>query len=128
MRQPRLESRAMLPAARRSPPAVGEECSSSWRRWSSPTGCEAAALAAADALAFAAFCAASSAVYLLNDLADREEDRRHPVKRLRPIASGALPVAAPRSPPRWSRWRPPCSSAAPLGAGFLAGPRRLPRC
>lgn len=46
----------------------------------------------AAALAFAAFCAASSAVYLLNDLADREEDRRHPVKRNRPIASGALPV------------------------------------
>jgi len=46
----------------------------------------------AAALAFAAFCAASSAVYLLNDLADREEDRRHPVKRNRPIASGALSV------------------------------------
>jgi len=46
----------------------------------------------AAALAFAAFCAASSAVYLLNDLADREEDRNHPVKRERPIASGALPA------------------------------------
>lgn len=46
----------------------------------------------AAALAFVAFCAASSAVYLLNDLADREEDRRHPVKRNRPIASGALSV------------------------------------
>lgn len=43
-------------------------------------------------LAFAAFCAAASAVYLLNDIRDREEDRRHPLKSLRPIASGTLPV------------------------------------
>jgi len=44
-------------------------------------------------LAFAAFCAISSAGYLLNDLRDREHDRRHPDKRRRPIASGALSVA-----------------------------------
>lgn len=43
-------------------------------------------------LAFAAFCAASSAIYLVNDLGDRESDRRHPLKRLRPIAAGALGV------------------------------------
>lgn len=43
-------------------------------------------------LAFVSFCCAASAVYLLNDLRDREEDRRHPLKRHRPIASGALPV------------------------------------
>src|SRR5512137_2698833 len=42
--------------------------------------------------AFAAFCFASSATYLLNDVADRKADREHPVKRNRPIASGALPV------------------------------------
>lgn len=42
--------------------------------------------------AFAAFCATSSLVYLVNDLRDREEDRRHPLKRHRPIASGALSV------------------------------------
>ena len=42
------------------------------------------------AVAFAAFCMASSAVYALNDLADRARDARHPVKRLRPLASGAL--------------------------------------
>ncbi len=42
--------------------------------------------------AFAVFCALSGVVYLLNDVADRERDRAHPVKRLRPIACGALPV------------------------------------
>ena len=43
-------------------------------------------------LAFGLFCALSGAVYLLNDVADVERDRRHPTKRLRPIASGALSV------------------------------------
>ncbi|MCI0547410.1 MAG: decaprenyl-phosphate phosphoribosyltransferase [Candidatus Rokubacteria bacterium] len=41
--------------------------------------------------AFAIFCGLSSAMYLLNDVADLEKDRRHPTKRFRPIASGALP-------------------------------------
>ena len=45
-------------------------------------------------LAAAAFCAAASALYLVNDVRDREEDRRHPVKRLRPIAAGELGVPA----------------------------------
>jgi 4-hydroxybenzoate polyprenyltransferase len=44
--------------------------------------------------AFACFCAASSAVYLFNDLCDREADRRHPLKRHRPIAAGTLPATA----------------------------------
>jgi 4-hydroxybenzoate polyprenyltransferase len=43
--------------------------------------------------ATALFCAVSSAAYLGNDIADRERDRRHPVKRLRPVASGELSVA-----------------------------------
>ena len=43
-------------------------------------------------LAILAFCAISSATYLGNDIVDREADRRHPVKRNRPIASGELPV------------------------------------
>jgi 4-hydroxybenzoate polyprenyltransferase len=41
---------------------------------------------------FVAYCAASSAGYLFNDLRDREADRAHPVKRHRPIASGRLSV------------------------------------
>jgi len=44
--------------------------------------------------AFAIFCALSGVVYLINDVADREADRRHPVKMHRAIASGALPVPA----------------------------------
>jgi len=44
-----------------------------------------------DALAaFAAYCAASSASYLVNDVRDAPHDRDHPVKRLRPIARGEL--------------------------------------
>ncbi len=39
---------------------------------------------------FAVFCAASSAVYLVNDVADRESDAHHPLKRQRPVASGRL--------------------------------------
>ena len=41
-------------------------------------------------IAFLAFCALSSTVYLINDVLDREQDRHHPLKAYRPIASGAL--------------------------------------
>jgi len=44
-------------------------------------------------LAFASFCAASSAIYVLNDLADIEADRRHPTKCTRPLAAGLISVA-----------------------------------
>ncbi len=44
-------------------------------------------------IAFAAFCLASSVIYLLNDLLDLENDRQHPVKSKRPLASGALPAS-----------------------------------
>ncbi len=42
--------------------------------------------------ACAVFCLLSSGVYLLNDLLDIENDRAHPLKRHRPLASGALPI------------------------------------
>ena len=42
-------------------------------------------------VAFVAFTAAASAVYLINDVVDVERDRLHPTKRLRPIAAGRLP-------------------------------------
>src|SRR4028118_2346065 len=41
-------------------------------------------------LAFAVFCALSGAVYAANDVLDIEEDRKHPLKRFRPVASGEV--------------------------------------
>jgi 4-hydroxybenzoate polyprenyltransferase len=43
---------------------------------------------------FAAFCLVSSAVYVLNDIADRDADRVHPVKRFRPLARGEVSVGS----------------------------------
>jgi decaprenyl-phosphate phosphoribosyltransferase len=45
------------------------------------------------ALTFVSFCMLSSATYLLNDVHDRREDREHPRRSSRPVASGELPVA-----------------------------------
>lgn len=42
------------------------------------------------ALALIAFCLASSATYLVNDVCDAEADRHHPTKRLRPVAAGRV--------------------------------------
>ena len=53
-------------------------------RWDEP------ALWASAGLAFAAFSLCSSFVYLTNDLLDIEDDRAHPVKRHRPLASGLM--------------------------------------
>ena len=44
--------------------------------------------------AFAAFCLLASSVYVMNDLADREQDRLHPDKRHRPLASGTVSTPA----------------------------------
>lgn len=56
--------------------------------WSRPEAVAAACLAAAG------FSLAASAVYVFNDLVDREQDREHPKKRLRPLAAGTIGVPA----------------------------------
>ena len=45
-------------------------------------------------LAFVAFCALSGAMYAVNDILDVEEDRKHPTKRLRPVAGNEITVRA----------------------------------
>ncbi len=45
-------------------------------------------------MAIATFCGVASGTYVLNDLMDVEADRRHPRKRARPFASGALPLSS----------------------------------
>lgn len=47
----------------------------------------------ASLLAFGLFCLISSAVYIMNDIHDRGEDRLHPTKRLRPLAAGRVSLA-----------------------------------
>ncbi len=65
-------------------------------------------------LGFAAFCLASSAIYALNDVLDRREDALHPVKRNRPVASGAIPAAEALA-------MTAVLAAAALGVGFVLG-------
>lgn len=52
------------------------------------------ALSLRSVLGFICFCLASGAVYIVNDLTDKEKDKLHPVKRNRPIASGRLSPGA----------------------------------
>lgn len=61
-------------------------------RWTPAAPAEAGLLLGRTAAAFALFCLLSSAVYLVNDVVDASRDRLHPRKRLRPVASGALPA------------------------------------
>jgi 4-hydroxybenzoate polyprenyltransferase len=58
--------------------------------------------------AFGIFCVLSGVVYLINDVADREKDRLHPLKRRRPIAAGAVTPSTA------------LLTAAVLGVGALA--------
>ena len=90
-RDPAGERRAADPR-RDAAPAVGQEPARRGR----PAGAEV--LTELDTwwrltLAFASFCAASSAIYVLNDLADIEADRRHPTKCAQPLAAGLISVA-----------------------------------
>ena len=45
-------------------------------------------------VAAVAFCFASSFVYIVNDIKDRQNDRAHPVKKMRPLASGRISIQA----------------------------------
>ena len=65
--------------------------------------------------AFAIYCAASSAAYLVNDVRDAEADRAHPTKRFRPVASREL---SPRNA---------LAAAATLGAVAILGAAALGR-
>jgi 4-hydroxybenzoate polyprenyltransferase len=62
--------------------------------------------------ATATFCLLSGGVYLLNDLIDIEQDRRHPLKSRRPLAAGTLSVGL-------TRWICLVSLLLALGLGFL---------
>jgi len=65
-------------------------------------------------VAVAAFTAASSAVYFVNDVLDAERDRRHPYKRHRPVAAGTLPRSHALT-------LAAVCAAAGAAAGFLIG-------
>ena len=79
-------------------------------------------------LAFVAFCLASSGIYLWNDVLDVDADRRHPTKRLRPIAAGQLGIgtgqgrrhgAARRGVPALPR-RPVAGRPSPSSLTYIA--------
>lgn len=56
-------------------------------------------------VAFVSFCMLASSVYVFNDIVDRSQDREHPTKRYRPIASGRIGIRG----------------AVPVGAILLVG-------
>lgn len=65
--------------------------------------------------AFVLLCLMSSAVYIMNDLADIESDRRHPIKRKRPLPSGRLS-------PQLARFAAVLFAVGSLSVGFLLRP------
>jgi 4-hydroxybenzoate polyprenyltransferase len=69
--------------------------------------------------AFFAFCLGASAIYLVNDIVDVENDRRHPEKRNRPIASGRVSLAT-------ARWMALGTALAAALLGALAGGEPIP--
>jgi 4-hydroxybenzoate polyprenyltransferase len=70
-------------------------------------------------LAVAVFCALSGGTYLVNDLLDRERDRLHPLKRHRPVASGAL-APGPALAAAATLAAVALAASSWLGAGFAA--------
>lgn len=68
--------------------------------------------------AFAAFCLGASAIYLLNDVHDVEQDRAHPEKRKRPIAAGELSI-------RSALTASALACVGSLALGWLAGGGRF---
>jgi 4-hydroxybenzoate polyprenyltransferase len=69
-------------------------------------------LLASTSIAFVSFGFCASSVYVLNDLLDLTDDRRHPRKRHRPFASGALPLAA-------GLWMIPLLLGLSIGIGLI---------
>lgn len=65
--------------------------------------------------AFLVMCLISSATYLVNDVRDREQDRQHPRKRSRPVASGALS-------PQTALWLACTLATTGVLAAFLIAP------
>ena len=76
---------------------------------------------------FVAYCAASSAAYIVNDVRDAEHDRLHPLKRRRPIARGELPPRAALAARRGARGSRRSRVGRGLGLGSLGFLRRVRR-
>ncbi|MBB3089311.1 UbiA family prenyltransferase [Nocardioides albus] len=66
------------------------------------------------ALAFVAFCLVASSIYLLNDLADLANDRRHPTKKNRPFAAGRVSLLT-----GWVVWPVFAAAGFALSLSFL---------